>query len=1044
VADKTVAVRLAVQDAQRAIAALKSFGAEGEAAMERIATSAPRASAAIGGLASRGQVFQQLGYQVGDFATQVASGQNALVAFTQQGAQVAGVFGPAGAVVGAIIGVAGALTATLLPALFKTGDGADELAGKFDLATDALRRLKEESKLAEAAATKVLAQQIETATPKFTGGKLQEPTIDDLTGPLARIRDREAILREAIERSRLGSGDFRADAREAAGGAAVAERNRRKQEREDAEKAAREQEQRDRQASQKKVADAKQAADALRTLEQQRFDESAENIRREVEDFEKAQADKLKAAEAFNKAAASIQEKYEQNLKAAQKEILDTQKRDQEAAAAAQADILAQPYRDLAGEISATVSDGIKQGLTDADNFDFRSVADSFGDALATAISGTLGNAITAPLNQAVTEISQRLASEFVSATGSGAPATGAGAAPSGPIVSSAAGAGTLGAAGGYAVGSIYAQATGKEDTYASTGGAIGGGIGAAAGFAVGGPAGALIGGALGSIAGSAIGGLFGGEGLGNDRSSQAYRSGKGIIYSDQSFSEGNRSITGGILAEVAALEEGLADLGGVIGTVKLRVEAGNKSGITVNGKKYATAEDALRASLEALIGGTSGLSATQQTVLANTKGKSAAEIGQDLAFGEQYDRLVFQGREVDGVLRDLNTTFQQAAREAAKLGLDVTALAAAHQREADAVVVEFQARQRGLSLSLAANAPGNSLNVALQQLELTMQDLARQAVELSVPLEQVTAAHQREAEALVVQFQAQQRSFYGTLASVRGDNSLGTQLFVLETQMQELARQAANLNIPLQAVTDTHVAAANRLIDADRELRSTFERQVGLLEAGALSNELAGIADRFGTLIDQAVELGYATDGLVAAQKRAEDQAIENARAQLAGNAQQLLGANRSAYQAIDQYLDPLKAATGAFGIGQGVFSGAATAQSGLGEFRELLARAQGGDVAALSSLVGTGQSTISAARTFGASGSEFQAIFREVNKGLLETQGQLEQRRLDLAQQGIDFQRETLDEIVRLRVETIRELRDQRDELARSLAVALERRVV
>ena len=44
---------------------------------------------------------QQAGYQIGDFAVQVASGQNAVVALTQQMSQLLGAFGTAGAVIGA-------------------------------------------------------------------------------------------------------------------------------------------------------------------------------------------------------------------------------------------------------------------------------------------------------------------------------------------------------------------------------------------------------------------------------------------------------------------------------------------------------------------------------------------------------------------------------------------------------------------------------------------------------------------------------------------------------------------------------------------------------------------------------------------------------------------------------------------------------------------------------------------------------------------------------------------------------------------------------
>jgi plasmid stabilization system protein ParE len=53
--------------------------------------------------------LQQAGYQIGDFIVQVQSGQSALVAFGQQGSQLAGIFGPAGAVIGALIAAATAV-----------------------------------------------------------------------------------------------------------------------------------------------------------------------------------------------------------------------------------------------------------------------------------------------------------------------------------------------------------------------------------------------------------------------------------------------------------------------------------------------------------------------------------------------------------------------------------------------------------------------------------------------------------------------------------------------------------------------------------------------------------------------------------------------------------------------------------------------------------------------------------------------------------------------------------------------------------------------
>lgn len=75
------------------------------------------AQASAGGNKNWKSSMQQAGYQVQDFIVQVQGGQSALVAFSQQGSQLAGAFGPGGAVIGAILAlstvVAGALITSL-------------------------------------------------------------------------------------------------------------------------------------------------------------------------------------------------------------------------------------------------------------------------------------------------------------------------------------------------------------------------------------------------------------------------------------------------------------------------------------------------------------------------------------------------------------------------------------------------------------------------------------------------------------------------------------------------------------------------------------------------------------------------------------------------------------------------------------------------------------------------------------------------------------------------------------------------------------------
>lgn len=81
-----------------------------------------------------GQVLGQAGYQIQDFAVQVAAGQNALVAFAQQGSQLLGIFGTAGAVAGAVLTVG-----VLVAQMFGLGRSTREAKSATDEFNEALR-----------------------------------------------------------------------------------------------------------------------------------------------------------------------------------------------------------------------------------------------------------------------------------------------------------------------------------------------------------------------------------------------------------------------------------------------------------------------------------------------------------------------------------------------------------------------------------------------------------------------------------------------------------------------------------------------------------------------------------------------------------------------------------------------------------------------------------------------------------------------------------------------------------------------------------------
>jgi hypothetical protein len=112
----------AVQQVDQRIAKLNGVLAGGSKAINDHATRVVQAGNKMNKF---GMISQQVGYQVGDFFVQVQSGQNAMVAFAQQGTQLAGLIPGIG---GAIVGV-GLSVATFAYQMYNSSQGikdADE------------------------------------------------------------------------------------------------------------------------------------------------------------------------------------------------------------------------------------------------------------------------------------------------------------------------------------------------------------------------------------------------------------------------------------------------------------------------------------------------------------------------------------------------------------------------------------------------------------------------------------------------------------------------------------------------------------------------------------------------------------------------------------------------------------------------------------------------------------------------------------------------------------------------------------------------------
>lgn len=97
-----------------------------EAGMARAAAATKNAEGKIAASGrGMGGTFQNIGFQVQDFAVQVAGGTSALRAFGQQAPQLLGAFGPAGAIAGAVVSV-GALIAQIVMATKETKAATEE------------------------------------------------------------------------------------------------------------------------------------------------------------------------------------------------------------------------------------------------------------------------------------------------------------------------------------------------------------------------------------------------------------------------------------------------------------------------------------------------------------------------------------------------------------------------------------------------------------------------------------------------------------------------------------------------------------------------------------------------------------------------------------------------------------------------------------------------------------------------------------------------------------------------------------------------------
>ena len=189
-----------------ALHVVQTSGKGAARSIDAVASASDKAAAAstkqAAGTSKVGQIAQSAGFQVQDFAVQVAGGTSALTAMAQQAPQFLGVFGPGGAIAGALVALgavaakvfigmaddsasAAEKAALLADAVQKIGENAGKAVGEdvdFGLA-QILAAAEQAEKLIDAYDRVTQAQNASTTAALANAEKLRQAEVD-----LARIR----------------------------------------------------------------------------------------------------------------------------------------------------------------------------------------------------------------------------------------------------------------------------------------------------------------------------------------------------------------------------------------------------------------------------------------------------------------------------------------------------------------------------------------------------------------------------------------------------------------------------------------------------------------------------------------------------------------------------------------------------------------------------------------------------------------------------------------------------------------------------------------
>lgn len=198
-------VERAVDKLDTTLDVAQSTGKETAQSIEAVAQASDKAAVASkkqeAGTSRVGQVASQAGFQLQDFAVQVAGGTSALTAMAQQAPQFLGVFGPGGAIAGALIAVGAVATKVFM----SMRDDSAATAAQAEILADAIEQIGDNAAKAVARDIDFGLAQIDAATEQAQEliGAFDDITDASNAATLASLSNAEKIRQAEIEIRKL-------------------------------------------------------------------------------------------------------------------------------------------------------------------------------------------------------------------------------------------------------------------------------------------------------------------------------------------------------------------------------------------------------------------------------------------------------------------------------------------------------------------------------------------------------------------------------------------------------------------------------------------------------------------------------------------------------------------------------------------------------------------------------------------------------------------------------------------------------------------------